>query len=98
MNWSALAELRQNLSDFDLEIAYKEKILEFYKNASRFSIGRAAAIYISDLRRMYRNDRIFEYNSLVISLYGYVELFVESLLKEYLEERKKQITSFLMTI
>lgn len=94
MTWPALAELRQNLSDFDKEIAYKEKILEFYKDSPSFRLRRAASLYVSDLRRMYRSDRIFEYNSLVISLYGYVELFVESFLKEYLDERKKQLASF----
>jgi hypothetical protein len=94
MIWSAFAELCQNLSDFDKEIAYKQKIWEFYRNAPNFHLFGVASSYVSDLRRMYQNDRVFEYNSLIISLYGYVELFVESLLKEYLAESKKQIDNY----
>lgn len=40
------------------------------------------------------SNRIFEYNSIIISLYGLLESFVESLIKEYIEVLSSEIADY----
>lgn len=94
MNWNSLSELQSNLAEFDKSMIYKDSLENFYKSINRYSFKKPAYDEIRNLMSMYRHDRQFEYNSIVISLYGYLELFVESIICDYVEELRKLIKSY----
>ena len=94
MNWNSLSELQSNLVEFDRSMTYKESVEDFYKNINSYRLKRPASDDIRKLMSMYRHDRQFEYNSIVISLYGFLELFVESIICDYVEELRKLIKNY----
>jgi len=94
MNWNSLSELQSNLAEFDKSMTYKDSLEIFYKNINRYRLKKPASDEIKNLMSMYRHDRQFEYNSIVISLYDFMELFIESIICDYVEELRKLIKSY----
>lgn len=94
MNWNSLSELQSNLVEFDRSMTYKDCLEDFYKNVNSYRLKKSASDSIRKLMSMYRHDRQFEYNAIVISLYGFLELFVESIICDYVEELRKMIKKF----
>lgn len=94
MIWNSLNDFHKNISEFEKNMAYKTQLEEFYKNVNGFRLRGAVLNYVSQLRSQYRFERQFEYKSFIISLYGYLELFIESVIAEYIDEIKKLLSSY----
>lgn len=94
MNWNSLSELHSNLKEFDQSMAYKDSIEGFYKNINNYKLKKSASDQVKKLMAMFRHDRQFEYNSFVITLYGFLELFIESMIGEYVDELRKLVKSY----
>ncbi|SFF30536.1 MAE_28990/MAE_18760 family HEPN-like nuclease [Sunxiuqinia elliptica] len=78
-------------SQFISELNSLEKLVDFYN--SEFNLLRINAEgcdslteFKTDFHEFYSQKKIFNYNSLIISLYGYFEKFIENILVEYIDK------------
>lgn len=94
MNWNSLSELQSNLAELDRSLKYKDSLEDFYKKINSYRLKKPASDDIRNLMSMYRHERQFEYNSIIISLYGFLELFVESIICDYVDELRKLLKCF----
>lgn len=92
-NLLAYKVLHQNIEDLIREIKRVEQQSEYLHNRLVGAITQNEKDTINKII-INKISRIINYNASVISLYGYLELFIEELIKEYLDDYCKMVPSF----
>jgi len=89
-----LEEVEASLENLITYIKFIKNNNIFLETISSSDYKSAELRYVSCLKNKLNNKRVIEYNSFIITLYGFFENFIENLIEEYLELLEKQITSY----
>lgn len=90
-----LVRLKYDLNQLRQYISFNTKVNALL--GKKPAVGVTEIPELVDLRLMredFRKKKVFEYNSYIISLYGFFERFVENLLENYLESLLRLTTHF----
>lgn len=89
MTGLALRVFLQETTKLKLHLDILERMPKVNETIQNSNVGTSLKEIVNNVLYKNADEKIFDYNSNVISLYGYWEKYVESLIKEYLNALRK---------